>query len=52
MDNLLDGVWSPRLLAVAEGGVRDPDVRGQGLRDGIPVEADRRDPAVREVVAQ
>jgi hypothetical protein len=52
MDDLLDRVRRSRLLAVAEGGVGDPGVRRQRLRDGVELEADRRDPAVGEVIAQ
>src|SRR5438132_135399 len=52
IDDLLDGVGRSRLLTIAKRGVRNPDVRGEGLRDRIGFEADRWDPAIGKIMAQ
>src|SRR6266446_7067348 len=52
VDDLIDAVRSPRLLAVPECRVRDPDVRRKALGDGVRRKADRRDPTVRELAAE
>ena len=52
MNDLVDGVRGPRLLAIAERRVRDPDVGGPRLGDAGWLEADRRDSGVGKIVAQ
>src|SRR5439155_400549 len=52
MDDLLDGVRSTGLLAIPKCRVRNPDVRGEGLRNSVGLKADRRDPAIGKVLAQ
>jgi hypothetical protein len=51
VDDLLDGVGGAALLAVAEGGVGDPDVVVRVEWDGFAFELDHRWECVRELVA-
>ena len=52
VDDLLEGVWRPGLLAIAKGRVRDPDRGGTRHPDRLRIETNRRDPAVGKVLAQ
>jgi len=49
--DLLRGVGSTRLLSVAEGGIRDPDLGWQGHGNRVLLKAQWRDARVRKVVA-